>query len=286
MQLRSARLALVTLTLLVACAEPRVDASNDERAKASIEKVRQSLPESTRARLDESIRILALNRMGNIFAAAMNPAGAKDDMIRPLNGKTADEIIAAADAVVAARQTKEREQAMKDVAELEAKRARSSQAVQELAKFKVESARFQLQPQRFGGPQPVIELKVENGTAQPVSRAYFVGTLSSPGRTIPWLKDGFNYTIPGGLELGENAEWDLVPNQFGPWGKIESRPDMVLTVELVRLDGADGKMLFDSAEFTEADAQRLAALESKFGVPSAVSSALPPANGGDTAAAH
>ncbi len=87
-----------------------------------------------------------------------------------------------------------------------------------------------------------------------------MGTLASPGRSVPWLKEDFNYSIPGGLEPGELADWTLVPNSFGAWGTVKAPKDAILTVEVVRLDGPNGKTLFDS-KFDESKVERLTALK-------------------------
>ena len=46
------------------------------------------------------------------------------------------------------------------------------------------------------------------------------------------------------LEPGESADWNLAPNMFSDWGKVEELDDMVFTVTTTRLDGADGEALF------------------------------------------
>lgn len=82
---------------------------------------------------------------------------------------------------------------------------------------------------------------------------------------MPWLKDTFNYSIPGGLEPGEEAKWSLAPNMFSDWGRVEMRADMVLTVRVLRLDGADEEVLFDG-QVDEYDEERLKALIEEYGL--------------------
>jgi hypothetical protein len=113
--------------------------------------------------------------------------------------------------------------------------------------------------------EPRIELRVKNNTGKAISHAYFAGTLSSPGREVPWLKEDFNYAIAGGLEPGEETTWQLSPNSFSPWGVVDAPKDAGLQVTVTRLDGADGKPLFPTREFTEQDAARLAALQKEYG---------------------
>lgn len=90
---------------------------------------------------------------------------------------------------------------------------------------------------------------------------YFKAKLTSPGRSIPWVEADFNYTIPGGLEPKETATWKLSPNMFSEWAKAPNdRTDLVLVTELVRLNGADGKSLYDSA-FSERKQKRVEVLQ-------------------------
>ncbi|NQZ57868.1 MAG: hypothetical protein HRT88_10450 [Lentisphaeraceae bacterium] len=111
--------------------------------------------------------------------------------------------------------------------------------------------------------EAVIELKLKNNTGHAISRAYFSGVLSSPGRSIPWVKETFNYSISGGLEPGEKVTWNLTPNMFGGWSKApKNRKDMILTVDVTRIDGADGKAIYD-AEFSKRDEEELADLKQR-----------------------
>ena len=117
-----------------------------------------------------------------------------------------------------------------------------------LSRFFVERARFYYSKGGFM-EEAVIDLSVRNNGDQAVSRAYFHGVLITPGRSIPWVKENFNYEIPGGLEPGESANWKLSPNMFGEWSKApKDRDDMVLKVTVTRLDGPDGKPIADIRE--------------------------------------
>ena len=157
-----------------------------------------------------------------------------------------------------AEEEKKMAEATAEIQELETKKSESESAKVELAKFIISKARFRKVKQMFS-VEPVIELSVKNGTDKPISAAYFLGTLASPGRSVPWLKEKFSYKISGGLEPGEEANWNLAPNMFSEWGKVEGAPDMVLTVEVLRLDGADGNELY-SLTFSGEDQKRLDAL--------------------------
>lgn len=95
-------------------------------------------------------------------------------------------------------------------------------------------------------PNKVVRFIARIVTIAPIVFGYILGTLASPRRAIPWVTGGFNYEISGGLEPGETADWNLQPNTFGDWKNgIDAPKDAVLTVDVVCIDGADGKPIAD-----------------------------------------
>lgn len=258
--------------LLIGCDQPKVDTSTDESMKASLQKVKESLPEDKRQEFSDATSTILMNSIdmkammagafsGNGDAVATQQA---DKAKAALNGKTGEEIISEAKAIQAERAKKEQQQALQEIAELQQKKEASQKAKESLQNFVVTKSRFFFEEQKYGRPQPVIELSVENKTGNPISRAYFKGTIASPGRSIPWLVETFSYSIPGGLEPGEKADWPLLPNMFSEWGKVEAPADAVFTVEVMRLDGPDDKVLYDSELFGENEQKRLEMLKSKY----------------------
>lgn len=266
------RVAAVSLILasLIACAEPRIDASSDEAMQASIVEVRNSLPGEERARFDEALQVLAFSgvTLENLVAEGLAPGASNVEsrLKGSLNGKSATDVIAAADSIQQEREAREREQALQEIGELEVKQLDAEKDRQELAKFEVVRSRFSKRENLLGMAEPLIELTVRNGTPEAISRAYFVGTLASPGRSVPWLRESFSYQIAGGIEPSEQARWRLAPNMFSDWGKVNVPKDAILTVEVVRLDGPEGETLYSSDVFDEDAAARLAELKAKFPV--------------------
>lgn len=259
----------ILLILVTGCGDKKVDSSTDEKFKSSMESVKSSLTEDRKKEFEEAVQVMAFSEIGNIFEAAANPDGMQRKIKDKLNGKTADEIIAEGNRILAERKKKEREQAINEIeeikakiAELENKRSEMEKAKEDLKKFSVVRSRFYFQKSSFMD-EAVIELTVKNETTHPVSRAYFNGVLSSPGRSIPWVQDSFNYKISGGLEPGEQATWKLSPNMFGEWSKApKDRDDMVLTVSVYRIDGADEEAIYDS-NFSEKDSDRIEELNKR-----------------------
>jgi len=245
--------------------------------KVSIAQVRESLANDRRVEFDEALKVLIASNvnMRHMFATALAgeptqqvAAGNIIDGVKSsISGKTGAEVIAYANEVRREREERAKEQAFAEIKELQAKKVAADKAKTELANFVVLRSRFYKQQQRYGGDKPIIELSVRNDTSHPVSRAYFQGILASPNRAVPWLKETFNYKISGGLEPGEEATWSLAPNQFGDWGRVNAPADAVLTVTVIRIDGADEKALFSSDDFRERDAERLDLLLKQYGEP-------------------
>ncbi|MEE9128976.1 MAG: DUF6694 family lipoprotein [Phycisphaerales bacterium] len=259
----------IALAVLAGCSDPTIDASSDESMKQSVKKVREALPESKRVEFDEALQVLAFSKinMKDLFAEGAMGAGNLEGKVRDsLDGKTGEQVIAAAERIRAERKGRERQQALEEIRELEAKRTKSESARDQLKNFEVVRSRFYIREIEYVGKVPVIELTVRNGTSVAVSRAYFEGTLASPDRSVPWLKNTFNHSIPGGLEPGEEASWDLMQIGRIGWGSIDPPADAVFTVTVERLDGPDGEPIYSTGEFSKYDQKRLNKLKDKYGV--------------------
>lgn len=257
----------VIMLLITGCSEPTIDGTTDESMKASIEMVRESLPQDKKTQFDDALKILAFSQMSlkGLFAdGASGVSTTKGKMKDALNGKSGEEVIAEAEKIKRERKEKEKTQALSEIKELQEKQAMAEKAREELRKFEVIRSSFYKQEQQYGRDKPIIDITVKNGTSHPISRVYFKGTLASPNRAIPWLVETFNYKISGGLEPGEQVDWSLAPNQFGEWGSVDAPNDAILTVEVEQLDGSDGKALFSSRSFSERDANRLKKLQAEY----------------------
>lgn len=262
---RIAKLALLLIFGLAGCAA-KIDGSSDETMADSISKVRSALSEKKREEFDKALMVVGLGQISFSDLMAAGQAGTPpqvDSLRKTLDGKTADQVIAEANRIRAEREEKERQEALEEIKELETKQAATIQAINALKKFRVLRSRFRLEQDYFK-PQPIIELRVQNDTPHAISRAFFEGTLASPGRSVPWHRDTFNYSIPGGLEPGESATWRLAPNMFSDWGNIKAPADAIFTVTVQRIDGANDQTLFDATEFTDNDRNRLLELRRQY----------------------
>jgi hypothetical protein len=88
----------------VACGTtPRIDASSDERAAASLKEVRRSLPPEKRPAFDEAVTTVVSSRFGEdeLRDVAAGPAGFDARALEPLNGMTAHEVLTEAGRIAA-----------------------------------------------------------------------------------------------------------------------------------------------------------------------------------------
>lgn len=252
----------ILIIFLAGCSgQKEIDASSDKALTKSIEQIKDSLSPEDKEKFEDALTIVALGGIENFFDLAN--ISFTDAAKKALHGKTAQEIISEAETLQKKHRVAQKKQIMEEIAELEAKKEKADLAALELKKFKIVRSRFYFSDSRFL-EEPVIELTVQNNTKHAVARAYFHGVLATPGRSVPWVEDDFNYIISGGLEPGESATWELAPNMFGDWGRApKDRKDMILTVHTVRIDGAgDNPIIYDS-EYSDYDKERLAELQEK-----------------------
>ena len=262
-------LIIGALLFLSACSkEKTIDVSSDEAIKSSIQKLKEDLTPEDKEKFEESIKLLAFDGR-NLFELAADPDGVIRKMKDRLDGKTAAEVIAEAEKLRLEKEKvrvefeiKEQKQIAAEIAELEGEMKAAKVAKEKLKDFEVVRSRFYFNEEGYA-IDPRIELTVKNGQGEAVSRAYFYGVLATPGRSVPWISEDFNHSISGGLEPNEEATWKLTPSMFSAWRKApKDRSDMVLTVTVTRLDGADGEPLYDG-EFSEYDQDRLEELKAK-----------------------
>lgn len=253
--------------VLMGCGKPTIDTSSDEKMKTSIEKVKQSLPSERQKEFEEALQVISFSKidMSSIFTQGEKAVeGLESKVKKALHGKTGLQVIEEADRIKNEVREEEKQESIKRIKELEEMKLLADKDKLELNKFKIIKSRFYKQKQEYLSDQPIIELKVKNGTEHSISRAYFIGTLKSADREVPWLKESFNYKISGGLKPGEETTWSLSPNMFSEWGTVKVPKDAEFIVEVTRLDGADEKALFTVNNFTDRELNELNELKSKY----------------------
>lgn len=258
--------AFITAFALVGCGEQRIDGSSDESMQASVDKMLEGLSAEEQEAFKEAVLVVALDGKNILDAATSgNAETVAAGFKAKLDGMTRSDVMAKADQLTKERHERERAQALAEIKELEAKVQAAEAAKADLAKFQVVRSRFYQREEKYSfRKKPIIELTVKNGTEHAISRVYFEGTVASPGRSVPWIKDTFNYQIAGGLEPGEEVSWSLAPNQFSDWGKTVVPADAVLTLVTYKIDGANGETLYSAEGLSERALKRLATLKAKY----------------------
>ena len=95
------RLAILGLVLIAAsCAPKRIDGSSEESFQTSYERVRGSLEPDERERFEEAVRAIGVEDLRRFSEDADSDAATRSVLER-LDGKTAGEIIAEAEALTA-----------------------------------------------------------------------------------------------------------------------------------------------------------------------------------------
>ena len=243
------------LVTLAACGQPTVDTSSDEAMETSISEMVASLPAEKEAQLRESLRIVAMSEMdlGSAFRAALRGEEVNTDQVASiardkLHGMTADQILMEAERIRSERRQRQIAQAKSEIAELEeelddllAQKEKAESLQSELDKIEVKRTRLYWQePSEYTVYRRLrLELTVTNNLDTAISRLYATGTLTTPGRSVPWLVEDFNYKVAGGLEPGETQNWTLSPNtMMSGWSSTpKERDDTVFTVTVRNVDG-------------------------------------------------
>lgn len=260
---------LATLLFLIACNDSRIDASSDDKLEASIEEIASSLNDAEKKEFQDALMFIALQKID--FSGLMSRDLDSEEIVsnylnqikNEIDGKTAADVIAHADKLRDDLSERQKKQALNEIAELEEKSLQAKLAKEELSKFEVIRSRF-YKEKDFIGDRPIIEITVRNNSPYAISRIFFKGTYATPNRQVPWLVDDFNYRISGGLEPNEEQSWQLAPNMYGEWGRLDERSDAILSLEVIRVDGPEGDLLLSAQGLSSYEESRLQELRNTY----------------------
>lgn len=122
--------------------------------------------------------------------------------------------------------------------------------------IQVTSAAFRYRESRTRR-EPLVELSLLNNSNTALSRLYFHGVLATPGRSVPWVDEDFNYSIPGGIEPGEPFDVTLAPSMFSEWSQApHDRQDMILTVSVYKAEDAAGEIFINTRPGNQLQSQK------------------------------
>lgn len=248
---------IIIFAVLVSCTSPRLDGSNEEEFERSLSGIKNSLSEGKAAKVDSALKVIGLNEIqstDNIFSQAIS-GNINKNIIRSLNNKTANEVIAIADSIRKSEYRKLKESAIKEIDRLEKLKEESHKAQNMLKGFVIEQSRIYFS-ESFFTDELVFELHIRNKTPYAVSKIEANASVFSAGRKIPWHKSDFNYEIDGGIEPDESKVLKLTPNMYSGWQDVPDRDDLLLNITIKNLYGAN-KGLITRSMFTPKDQARL-----------------------------
>ncbi len=284
----TSRWALAFGALLLACLggcgdSPTVDArGTDEETRASIERVKDALPENQRSDFEDALQALTFADFNDLSDLADS-----DGMVRRMHdrihGKTGPEIIeeglrikAERDAEAAASAAATRERTAQVEAEIEAREAererqrveRTTARVDELAarldglsdplleQFVIESAFLERGTGGMMNPD-CISLRFNNGTDQTVTAAWLRFVFHTPGRELPWTDSIVYTTFEGGLGPGESTYESFRGGSYSEWSRLpRDRDDFVFHVQVTELVGVEDEPIAGQ-RFTKEDREKL-----------------------------
>ncbi|MBB6306212.1 DUF6694 family lipoprotein [Xanthobacter tagetidis] len=252
-------LALAGFLFLSACNDSAatLDTTSDEAMQVSIKRMGEGLPDDEKKKLGNAIVALTVGdmvRSSGLAGAASASAkpNAISTMAAPLSGKSAKEIIQIAETQAEDRRIRQIAAIDAEITTLKTAIAADQQeatAAQKLiGAIYITGSKFYINDSGYTR-EPAISFQVKNNGSVAIKKLFARGILETPGRSVPWVDQEFNYEIPGGIEPGETKTLRLAPNRFSGWGnsEIEGRKDLVLTVTLMNFAGPDGKLVLNSS---------------------------------------
>ena len=257
---------VLLLTHLTSCGPPQIDGESEESFQNSLEKIKEDLEEDKSGKLDTALMVIAFAELDidNILQADEDDFSAEAIRER-LDGKTANEIFTMKERIQKKREIERKQEELESWVELKEKKAQAEEEKEKLQDFEVLESEFFFRYRRYGNDEPIIALDVVNNTDHAISRAYFNGVIKSPDRAVPWLEERFNYEISGGVEPGDEASWGLGPNPDSEWGKVDPPEDAEFNVEVIRLDGPGGEVLYDATGLDSFEEGRLEEFKEEYG---------------------
>ncbi len=274
-------LTFVLILLLGACSSPKIDGTNEETFKKSIQHISDSLSSSDREKFQLACLALAgdffRNEIGKIFIAAFagkdmsdapNPEQA---FYSKLNGKDYKQIITEADAIMLPKMQQDKEELTSLVKKLEEQLAQSLQSKEKISHITISNpkfySKFNKTAQELGWSNPIfrdyfVEFDIDNGTSEAISSILLNGTIEMPGRTIPCFEGKINALFPGGLEPLEKQHFISRLNRWSDWAEAQNPKGSVLILKILEVYGAKNRLLWRD-NFTEQEGKQLFAVKEK-----------------------
>lgn len=273
MILRPLLLGLSFAAALTACQEdgpPRIDASNQDKLTASVEKMRSNL--SDRQALDQLDNALA-----DVARFSINPAQVMDQAtrgrlltkeeaftkVKPLVANlTEPELISLAGSM---RQKYEAQLAEyeKQLAEMRLRRDQVQKVAEKLARFAVVAADYGKSGDFsavLGGSAMHLTLTVQNNLDVPIGKAVMMVNFGPADSQTPWFSQRVEKDFEVPLLPGKTAQIEVY-NYTGGSAAAPEGVKPVLDAAVVKLSGSDGKVLLSTPQWGPGDTTHMNVLE-------------------------
>ena len=137
--------------------------------------------------------------------------------------------------------------------------------VSDREKFVLRHVEIDWTTDRLAGDMPTLTVDATNGTDRPVDNVLFSVAVYTKGRSVPWAKFDLHYSIPGGIEAGEEARWQgLIPNilQRAELRRIpkEERDDLVVRAKVNRIERSPHRAIGSVPRVLSGDGKETVAL--------------------------
>lgn len=265
--------SVAAFAVLVGCSsglDRKLDGSSEQAFATTLATMKKTAKAEDVARLDESLRVLAITDVsigyeGGILGALQKvslktPEQLAEPLLAVVHGKTGREVIALGQKRKAEEGAKQLAGIDRELAQLKKMREEKSTGKQALAPIEVlvPTIRFDsIGPEKIS----VIEFKVRNGSETGISYLYLRGTVRDAASGQALFSDDFKYKLSDEPLLpGDTKSIRLPYSGHGKWNapEIWGKPVM-LAVEVDNADNLTGQKL--AASFTLRDQDRLIVLE-------------------------
>jgi len=245
-------LAILCCFLLAGCIfDPSFDTSSWEAFQNSSDAVRARLSNRDLRRLEVALKYLLLEGSQKIDGQMLSNVVARESFASPqlvlarlgprINGRSAAAII--------------QDLLIKLDAEISEVDSRMQSAGGVLTVVEVESPTYYWRRSGYIN-KPVIEFSVYNGGKLPISRVYLSGVLTTPNRSIPWVKQSLTLSFKGGLEPREKRRMKFEPVN-GEWTdrNLSDLTNAELKLTVTNFEDASGEKVM-AIDSTSLDVRR------------------------------
>ena len=230
-----------------------------EAYEASLDKITSKLSESQKEVFSECLGVIALQTMdiGSLFSEALSNAGNEKEMgkdaingaIAELDGLTYSDIIAKGKPLLIEQYTEQLEEVAKEIVSGDSIVQKIKADTEKLKSFEVSNPRIYYGSYSWAGTTLVFTIK--NNSTDIISKMAWKGVVREEGREVSYCDDTFRYSIPGGLEPGEDKRLRLEPNMSSSLYLCDLPKSKIFEVTTIGVWDKNDVLLYDASEISD-----------------------------------